>query len=549
MAIQQILTFEGGLSMKVSPHLIGRNEGIICQNVDLEKGSLYPLQDFSLETTTTGKYTEYYNGNYISNTDANDERFYAEYAGRLYWSNAEYGTYGLRRYDGTNAGIDAVAPDPFPIATIPVTTSQVNQDDGRLTDGATYIYALTIVDDTGIESTPVFLDSVTLSTGNKTVQLSVDETDINNYFTTNAGYSMNVYRSGGNNPTFNLIIDALTPSTQGVTVSGGVMSYIDNVADIDVSRRELTTFENTPPPADLDMLIENLGTFWGAVGKRVYFSKSGTPEFWGSLDYIVLDKDCTGLGVFANYIMAFTESGVYRIEGYHRDNVSIEKLPYNQGCVHKDTITNIDTYLVWTSKNGVCIFDGASVQVVTKQKLGWDDFNLVDELTYDEMSDTQQWNTGSGFEVTFSRGYKDKYFGIYSGGIGILDMSNGIKLSTIDFQGADSLFYNDTDNVLFVVRGTDVYAFDTSNNLMNATWKTGRIADEGTNVNKHYREVELDGTPISVEVFIDGVSKKVFNNRSKFLLPSGSIGKDIQFEIVTTNEIRSLKYNYTTLKA
>ena len=553
MAIQQILTFEGGLSTKISPHLIGRNEGIICQNVDLEKGSLHPLQDFSLEATTTGKYTEHYDGSYIANTDPDDERFYAEYAGRLYWSNAEYGTYGLMRYDGTSTGIDAEAPSPLNELAKPTPTAST--EFGRLTNTASYTYAVTVVDADGIESTPIFTDEVALANPNDlSILLSVNKVNMNTYLPT--GHTLNLYRTGGANPTYNLIMENMSPANPAVIdgdtdpdYATGHFHFLDDKADIDVSRIELTTFENTPPPEDLDMLIENLGTFWGAVNNRVYFSRVGTPEFWGQLDYVVLDKPCTGLGVFSDYVMAFTESGAYRIAGYSRDTVQVEKLPYNQGCVNKDTITNIDTYLVWVSKNGVCLFDGAQIQVMTKQKLGWDDFNLVDDLSYDDFSETQQWNTGSGFEVTFSRGYRDKYFGIYSGGIGILDMSSGVKFYTVEFQGADSLFYNEIDNVLFVVKGTEIYAYNTSNNLMTATWKTGRVADEGTNVNKHYRDVELDGTPVSVEVFIDGESKKIYYGKSRFKLPAGSIGKDIQFEIKTNNEIRSLKYEYNQLKA
>ncbi len=84
---------------------------------------------------------------------------------------------------------------------------------------------------------------------------------------------------------------------------------------------------------------------------------------------------------------------------------------------------------------------------------------------------------------------------------------------------------------------------------MSATWKTSRLSDASTNIRKHYRDVTLEAMPVSVEVFIDGVSVKVYNNRQSFKLPAGSFGKDIQFEIVTVNEIRSLKYEYSEMKA
>ena len=527
MAIQQLLTFEGGLSTKIAPHLIGRNEGIVCENVDLEKGTLSPLKKPSIEGTTTGKYTEYNNGSFISNTDITDERFYVKYANRLYWSNANYGTYGIMKYDGTNEGVDAVAPSaPTVIAGV-----ALNHGPSTAMEGI-YSYTYTYVDTDGIESAPAPYAEIKVSGSSGAVDITFTDTpsvDIASRY---------IYRTGGNNPTYNLIAEVPKATT----------SYLDNTRDIDVSRIELTTLDNFPPNTELDMLIENLGTFWGSVGKQVFFSRAGGPEYWNPLDYIMLDKECTGLGVFANSIIAFTESSVYRIDGYSRDTVSVSKLPYSQGCVDKDTITNIDTYLVWTSKNGICLFDGASVQVITKQSIAWDEFARVADTTYDDYT-TEQWNSGLGFEITFSRGYRDKYFGIFTGGIIVLDVAMGLKVSTIDLVGMKSLFYNDIDNVLYATDGAIVYACGGSNDKMDATWKTGRISDEGANISKHYRSVELDGIPLSVEVFIDGISRKIYTNKDRFKLPAGSIGKDIQFEITTNNDIRGIKYEYSNLKA
>ena len=83
---------------------------------------------------------------------------------------------------------------------------------------------------------------------------------------------------------------------------------------------------------------------------------------------------------------------------------------------------------------------------------------------------------------------------------------------------------------------------------MTATWKTGRLFDNTPSIRKQYRQVELEGTPDSVEVFIDGISRYKCYNKDKFMLPAGLIGRDIQFEIITTNEIKSMKYQYSQLQ-
>ncbi len=114
--IQQIVTFDGGLSTKKLPHLIARNEGIICENVDLETGGLTPLSSFVYLDNVVGKHIYPYDQLIISNATDEDDRFYDTFGGRLYWSNAAYSAYGLMRYDGTDAGVNAEAPNQLSTA-------------------------------------------------------------------------------------------------------------------------------------------------------------------------------------------------------------------------------------------------------------------------------------------------------------------------------------------------------------------------------------------------------------------------------------------------
>jgi len=137
----------------------------------------------------------------------------------------------------------------------------------------------------------------------------------------------------------------------------------------------------------------------------------------------------------------------------------------------------------------------------------------------------------------------------------VIDLSAGTKVSTIGIPGVVSLAINYEDNLLYAVvphetSGYDVYYMPSSGDtVMTAVWKTSRMDDESTNIIKNYGRVTLEAMPLSVEVFVDGVSIKTFNDRKTFRLPSGSFGKDIQFEITTVNEIRSLKYEYSEMKA
>lgn len=607
MAISELIQFDGGMSTKTSPHLIARNEGIICQNVNLEIGTLKPISAFEYITNVDGKHIYYFQDTLISNVTTTDDRFYDEYAGRLYWTDMDYNS-GLRKYDdysstspaawdvatayvvgdtvtyggftwyceqnGTgqtpivgsaywthadNWGVTAQAPATLTPTEAGYITIGLHADDGgRLTHGADYVYAFTIVDSQGIESTPSLISAnITWASAERLkMQLAISKANFTTITTNHPDMvGINLYRTGGDNPTFNLVAEQLNDTHQ-LVYSDATNWYFDDItADIDVSRIELTTFDNIPPPNNLDMLIELKGTFFGAWDNKVYFSQSGTPEFWGSLDYVALDKDCTGLGKFGDSVIAFTLTSAYLITGYNRDNISVQRLPFNQGCVNKHSVANIDAYTIWASMNGICLFDGSQIQVLTKQTLAWDEFGRLGNKMYQDYDGTtEKWDSGSGFNMQYAVGYQDKYYGVFNNGVMVLDLSNGIKVSTIYAENVAAVQYNYDDNFLYLVidalDGTfDVYASFASGTPTTATWKTGRITDGTVNVRKHYRSVELDGTPQSVTVFVDGVQKYYVENKSKFMLPANLIGRDIQFEIVTVNEIRGMKYEYTQLKA
>lgn len=695
MAISELITFDGGLSTKTSSHLISRNEGLVCQNVNLEKGTLYPISRLEYLTTITGRHLHRFNDRLVWNNSLEDNRFYDSYSGRLYWTDCDHNS-GLRKYKyhnpddytawnvatayttgdivkytintidyafyamqastgqtpvltnttywalADNVGVTAQAPAAMSDAQLAAISMAVDTvADGRLTYLAEYTYAFTIVDSEGIESAPrIKVSAVTLNNKNNlAIMMSISKTDWTNLFSNIIG--INIYRTGGDNPTFNLIGEHLIASSFGIIdgdtdpdYTAGYYYFVDTIADINVSRIELTTFENTPPPDDLDMLIELKGTFWGAWDNKIYFSQSGTPEFWGSLDYVTLDKECTGLGKIGDSIVAFTLTSAYLINGFTRDNISVQRLPFNQGCVNKHSVANIDAYLIWASMNGICIYDGAQIQVVTKKTLAWDEFKRLGNKKYDDFYEeitsftatasqttfavnflvgmdidvlylgdeaetrlvlntdytvsgtdivltnpctagdivyakspsTDKWDGGSGFNMLYGVGYQDRYYGVFNNGVMVLDLANGIKVSTIDAENVASVSYNYEDNFLYVIvenfvdldadgipdepDGTfDVYTLTTDGYPAIATWKTGDITDGTVNVRKHYRSVEVDGEPLSITVYIDGVEKYTVANKSKFMLPSNLIGRNIQFEITTENIIRGIKYEYTQLKA
>ena len=113
--ISEILTFDGGLSTKTAPHLIGLNEGIICENVDLESGILKPFSSLTYVDNVNGKHIYPYQEIIISNQNKDENRFYNRYNNIIYWSDAGYTINGIMKYNGTNMGIEDDAPKPLSV--------------------------------------------------------------------------------------------------------------------------------------------------------------------------------------------------------------------------------------------------------------------------------------------------------------------------------------------------------------------------------------------------------------------------------------------------
>ena len=61
----QLNNFSGGLSTKLLPHLININEATIHHNIDVDKGSLYPLKTDKDEDTTVGKSMIYFKNKWV----------------------------------------------------------------------------------------------------------------------------------------------------------------------------------------------------------------------------------------------------------------------------------------------------------------------------------------------------------------------------------------------------------------------------------------------------------------------------------------------------
>lgn len=517
---RELKVFDGVNNVN-APHLIAPHQSTYSANAILNNGELtshYALLDNG--TTVTGNSVTYYKAQDEVVSSAED-RFYVEWAGLLYWSNSA-GV--LKRYDGTTVSNIGGHTAPASAPTLAVGTAGVLN--------GTYTYAVTYTYSSLFESPPCAFGSV--SPANQKVTVT---------FTDTPGATVthrNIYRLGGINPTFNLV----------ATLPVATASYSDDIHDFDISRKELVTYNNDTAPSGLDMLVEIQGTFFGALGDKVYFSKEGQPEYWSDYNFVQFPKDVTGLGVFGNSVIAFTDSYMYMINGSNAQNISMSKLPFDYGCKNKRTVKNMEGRLIWVSalddRDAICVFDGSSVQIINNfnrqgytPTVGTTTFADYTTETYDAFTYTIQ------DAIVSNR----KYFLFMSGRTAVVDVETEPKVYYMEDNITAS--YSKSNSLYVADAGGTVYEYyPTASTYRDITYRTGDIDDgDMTRVN-HYRSLKIHATgDYSVSVYVDGSFVSTVTTEKSFL-PRDTYGRYISFLIESNGyaKIKSISYEFTSLK-
>lgn len=518
---QELKLFNGGINNLAAPHLIEKNQGIYVSNADIQNGELSSAKTpKATGDTLIGDNIFYYKAQdeVVASTE---DRFYVEWAGFLYWSNSAG---SLKRYDGTTVLDIGNHTAPASAPTLGTTTA-------GLLDGS-YTYAITYTHDDVFESPPSAF--VTAAPANNKVDLTFTDTT-----PPTSATHRNIYRAGGLNPTFNLV--ATVPIATG--------SYSDNIPDFSVSRTELKTSNIDPAPANLDMLIETQGTFFGAVGNKVYFSKEGQPEYWSDYNYVVLPKNITGLGIIGIGVIAFTDSEMYMITGSNIDNISLTKLPFSYGCKNKRTVKNIEGRLIWVSSldnlDAICVYDGSNVIVANKMDK-YINAATIGSISYDSFGDETY--DSYNYEINSAIVSNHKYYLFMNGRTAIVDFESGMKIyymtETIDAA------YSKNNN-LFVVTGGTVYEYLPSfSTYRNIVYRTGDIDNGDATKLKSYRSVKVNATgTYKIHVFVDDANVMQLETDKDFL-PSGTRGKMIGFLIESNGyaKVKSISYEFDRMK-
>lgn len=402
----QLNLFNGGLSTRLAPHLIGVNEALIYKNVDPFYGPLVSIKDDTYLNMELEKNFYLFKGIWVNSSD---DRDYVEFQNKLYYSDGidipQKSTDGITWH---NLGI--VKPLSAPTVALGST---------GLLDG-TFRYCYTYYNSIdGTESQPSSYSAdviATLDTISVTVVASTDA-QVN---------KIRIYRLGGTYSTMMLVSEV--PNTSA--------SVIDNNLSPTLV---LTSTQSGQALPGLKYLTLANTMFFGALDDKLYFSDIAFVNSWSPYYFIDFDDTITGIGVTQNGLLVFTEYKTYIITGGTPNTLSKYLLSDEIGCILHKSIRFINNAVLWYSYEGICASAGTDVQVLTRAKLGNISLNPRHSCTVDSV-----------------------YYLSHDSGILVVDMRYGlifrelsnIVLGMFDIQGV--LYYTNADKKLYSLGTSEV---------------------------------------------------------------------------------------------
>ena len=488
----QLNSFNGGLNTRLAPERIAFNEATVCENIDPSSADLKAVNSLAAFPHTEAKKNYYFKAKNKLMPSAH-LRDYLEYQGNLYWTD---GTKPRKQVKGKEYDLGVIAPT-FISAAIGAA--------GRLTGTYSYVYTYyNRLDGTESAPSPVSADVIAVSQQiNITLQASSDPQVTN----------IRLYRVGGNTTIFSLV----------KTVLNVDQVYIDNKKD-SLLTIALTAQDNSPPPNKLRYLTEEYGTFFGAVGSKLYYSRDiGNPNYWPAVNYIDFHTTITAIAKAPIGIVVFTETQCFGLSGTTAAGFRKYLLSGTQGCIEHKTVVNVNNLLFFVSTDGICILNGANVVVASRNKVGKLALDPICAVTFDDAYYCQLRNK---------------------------------KILVFDTRYQPAMYYLNFNTDWLFIQNDTLYMENTSSAYeafqgppATYVYETGELTEGSSSAVKIYSTIfcQVKGT-VNLEVFIDGTSVLAKELVGKTLplqvgLPQRTQrGSSIRFRITGTGTVKSIIY-------
>lgn len=323
-----------------------------------------------------------------------------------------------------------------------------------------------------------------------------------------------LYRVGGNLGEFTLID----------TIDNALVTYVDNVRDVNAAGTLLSTSIAAPAPIGLKYLQEAYAMLFGALKNTVRFTPIGKPEEWPEVYFLQFDDEITGLAPVANGLLAFTKFRTYIITGNGPTSLSQYLLSSDQGCIAFESVQLIATEAVWASLDGICSSSGNRPTVITKDKLGKLKLNPIDSAIYDEAYYLMEAN---GKVLCYQKGIIKRF-----------------DFGTRSLEVANDILYGYRDGYLYEIFNSDEPAY------WNFT--SARFTEGAFTTNKTYKKILLYSRGrVIINILINDVivqTKELTSEDSHTIQVPQLLqrGFYIQFKLEGTGSVFELEYDIGT---
>jgi hypothetical protein len=400
--------FAGGMNEVLSPALLESNTAALLLNANIDSGKLSSIKLPVMVSDSPATLNHYGSSN----------RSLVKFYERFYWSNndaAEAPFYG--------GNIENYLGIPYPDYTKNVRLEY----EGSGTLSGTYKYCVTFVNPNGWESAPGSLETYerTMKPDKQNVKITVTWDD------PKISYAK-IYRTQNQGADFYCVGE----------VKKSADSFTDSTDDyILIGLEPLQTIDNYPPPDRGKYLCNSGNVFFLAVGSTLHFSVQGNPHAWPPLNFIGFDDVITGITPEFQGVLVFTRNNTYRVTGAD-DIATLTKsfIPGNQGCIKYNTISQVSNAPVWLSNDGICLWDGEKISLVSQRIL-----------------------KGTNLQPVCSVSANDCYFLFRENGAIVFDYRNGGVFSKLDFtcdyawydSDVDELYLQTSDGVFMYGKGEE----------------------------------------------------------------------------------------------
>jgi hypothetical protein len=483
--------FNGGMNEVIAPTLLNETTAVLLANAEIETGKIKSIKMPQLVSQTNPE-----SFNHFGNLNRSVIKWYERY----YWSNNN----GTTPYYGGNE--ENYLGIPYPNYNNNVKIEKVSG-----TVSGTFKYCVTFVNPNGWESAPGSLTEY-----EKEVTLDNQATKITVTWSDSKISYAKIYRTQNQGADFYCIGE--------VKKSGD--SLQDNISDYTlIGLESLSAIDNYPPPDKGKYLCESGGVFFLAVDSTLYFSALGNPHAWPPLNFIGFDDKITGITSEFQGVLVFTKNNVYRVVG--ADNIAtVSKItiPGEQGCVNNNSIAKLINAPVWVSNDGICLWNGENIDIISKNKINTDRLQIVVAISAN-----------------------DKYYLFLADKAIVFDQRNGGIFYKLNFS-CDYAWYDSINDLIYLQDDNKIYQFDTGE-LSQYIYITPFIGVPESKYSFFYDVVVVFTGTCNVKAMVDGETifqvKLDESGRHRLHFPYNTIGKYAQLEISGTGQFDELLVIYS----